>query len=68
MIVGTSVLTITDVAIITVKRPLGGYNQNNDYPDILRSHSPLCYFPIYCKNVHNTDELDKISIKLKFVV
>lgn len=68
MIMGTSVLTITDVAIITVKRPLGGYNQNNDYPDIMRSHSPLCYFPIYFKNIHNAEAFDNISIKLGFVV
>lgn len=30
---GSLPLPITDVAIITVKRPLGGYNQNNDYLD-----------------------------------
>lgn len=33
MITGSLPLPITDVAIITVKRPPGGYNQNNDYPD-----------------------------------
>lgn len=33
MIMGSLLLPITDVAIITVKRPLGGYNQNNDYLD-----------------------------------